>query len=304
MKYSIGVDIGGTKVAVAIVNETGVVVKQNIIPTDTTIFPEQMIQSIIKEIQIVIAQAEVPHEAILGIGIGSPGPLDSKNGVIICPPNLPSWRDVPIKESVEEELSYPVRLENDANAATLAEKWLGAGRQCDHVIYMTVSTGIGVGIITDGKLLHGQNGNAGDIGHMVMDPSFGRCTCGQWGCLEAIASGTAIAKQGSKLVGRTISSEHVFQLYYQNDPKIVTYIDRVFQFLGAACVTLVNTFDTEIIVMGGGVSKVGQPLFTAVQKYVSTYALNPKGRKTKIVPAELEQNAGVIGAASLWFETT
>ncbi|TQS74263.1 ROK family protein [Ornithinibacillus gellani] len=300
MLYTIGVDIGGTKVAIGVVESTGKVIEQSVIPTDLTITPYDMISRINREVNKVIQNANIPTQHIKGIGIGAPGPLDSKKGMITCPPNLPTWRDIPIKEWVEKEFDFPVRLENDANAAALAEKWIGAGQSCNHFIYMTVSTGIGSGIICDGKLLRGRKGNAGDIGHMVVDPSFGTCTCGQKGCLEMIASGTAISREGSKITGESLSTEEVFQLYDQGHPEIVPYLDSVIKVLGVACVSLINTFDTEKIIIGGGVSKVGVALFQPIRSYVQSYALNPDGRTTEIVPSKLEQNSGVVGAAALW----
>lgn len=304
MNYAIGVDIGGTKTAIAMVDNHGKIVCQDIILTNLEIPPKEMIAEIVQVIKNLIDDASIEPQQIAGIGIGSPGPLDSENGVIVCPPNLPDWTNIPMKQMVETALPYPVRLENDANAAALAERWLGAAQGCSEVVYMTVSTGIGAGIITGGKILHGKNGNAGDIGHTVVDPSFGPCTCGQDGCLEAIASGTAIAKHGSEVMGRRLDTEEVFNLYVQQEPKIVSLIDQVFKTLGIACVSLINTFDAEMIVIGGGVSKVGDPLFKAIREYTSKYALNPKGREAKVVPAMLEQNSGVIGAAGLWLHAT
>src|SRR5699024_3775390 len=146
------------------------------------------------------------------------------------------------------------------------------------------------GIIADGKLLHGVKGNAGDFGHTVVDPSFGLCRCGQYGCLEVAASGTAIARQGSAIMERDVSTKEVFELYAAGHTEIVKLIERVFRVLGVACVSLVNTFDTEKIVIGGGVSNVGDPMFRAIRDYVGTYALNPAGRKTEIVQAGLDQN--------------
>src|SRR5699024_2652687 len=245
MKNSIGVDIGGTKVAIGIVNETGLVKEQSIIPTDLSISPFDMISKINVEIKNIITQAGLKQEDITGIGIGARGPLDSKNGMILCPPNLPTWKDIPIQKWVEDEFSIPVKLEHDANAAALAEIWIGAGQKNDDFIYMTVSTGIGSGIILDGKLLLARKGNAGDVGHIVVDPLFGQCTCGQYGCLEWIASGTAISREGSKIMGETLSTKAVFELYEQRQPEIVTYIDSVINVLGEACANLINTFDTE-----------------------------------------------------------
>lgn|SRR5690606_24547478 len=183
MKYAIGVDIGGTKTAIAAVDERGVIVSQSVIPTNLQIRPQAMIAEIQQEISRVIEESGVLIEEIAGIGIGAPGPLDSKNGLISCPPNLPAWVDIPVRELIGRSFSVPVLLENDANAAALAEKWIGAAVENENFIYITVSTGIGAGIIAEGKLLKGLKGNAGDIGHMVIDPSFGECVCGQWGCL-------------------------------------------------------------------------------------------------------------------------
>lgn len=302
MKYSIGVDIGGTKVAMAMVNQNGEINEQNIIPTDLFISPQAMILRINNEIEQIFKNSKVPEKDIVGIGIGAPGPLDSKNGIITCPPNLKTWVDIPVQKLVQQSFSFPVRLENDASVASLAEKWIGAGQENENFVYITVSTGIGAGIIADGRLLRGLKGNAGDIGHTVVDPSFGQCTCGQYGCLEAIASGTAIAKRGTEIMGIDLSTKEIFNLYAEGNKKIVNLIESVFRVLGVACVNVINTFDTEKIVIGGGVSRVGDPLFKSIQNYVNQYALNPTGRETEIVPAKLEQSAGVVGAAALCFD--
>lgn len=301
MKYAIGVDIGGTKVAIAVVTEEGKIVSDTVIKTDLTIRPEAMIERICENIEEVLTESKVDRADIVGIGMGAPGPLDSKAGMITCPPNLKTWVDLPIKKLVEEQLSIPVTLENDANAAALAEKWVGAATDTENFAYVTISTGIGAGIVSEGKLLRGLKGNAGDIGHTVVDPSYGRCPCGQDGCLEWIASGTAIARQGSEILGYQASTKEIFERYEQGDADIVPFIDGILKVLGQACTTIVNTFDPEKIVIGGGVSKVGNTLFDPIRDYVSQKALNPTGRQTKIVPAKLDQSSGVIGAAALLF---
>lgn len=301
LNYSIGVDIGGTNVAIALVSEDGKVINDKLISTDQSISPETMIDRICTVITKIIEHTYVGLEKVKGIGIGSPGPLDSRNGLITCPPNLTSWKNVPILQIVENSLSMQVILENDANVAALAEKWVGAAQENDNFVYVTISTGIGSGIMMDGKLLRGLKGNAGDIGHTVIDPSFGSCICGQHGCLEAIASGAAIAHKGSAIIGEKISTKDVFLLYKKGHREIVHYIDYVFNILGMASVNIINTFDPEKIVIGGGVSKVGDILFNSIRSYVQQYALNPTGRNTEVVPAKLQQHSGVIGAAALLF---
>lgn len=303
MTYAIGVDIGGTKIAIGVVERTGRLIKQSVIPTDLSIPPFDMISKINSEIKYIIKKTNILVDDIKGIGIGAPGPLNSKSGIIICPPNLPTWLNIPIQKWVGNEFPFPVKLENDANAATLAEKWIGAGQGHDNFIYMTVSTGIGSGIISDGKLLRGRKGNAGDIGHMVVDPSYGKCTCGQYGCLEWIASGTAISREGSKIMDEPLSTKEIFELYKKDQPDIVSYINSVLDVLGKGCVTLINTFDTEKIIIGGGVSKVGNMLFNPIRRYVQSHALNPDGRNTEIVQSHLKQNSGVLGAAALWIDS-
>lgn len=301
MKYAIGVDIGGTKVAIAAVDEQGTIIHQTVIPTNLQLSPEAMIIEIQQEISKIIEKMDRLMDQLMGIGIGAPGPLDSKNGRISCPPNLKTWVDIPIRELIERSFAVPVLLENDANAAALAEKWIGAAAQTQNFVYITISTGIGAGIVADGKLLKGLKGNAGDIGHTVIDPSFGECICGQYGCLESIASGTAIAKRASEIIGENITAKEVFHLYQEGHPQLVPYMKTVFNVLGAASVSMINTFDPEKLVIGGGVSEFGEPMFESIRQYVRRYALNPTGRKTEIAAAKLGQHAGVIGAAALCF---
>lgn len=301
MKCAIGVDIGGTKVAVAAVKEQGEIISRSVISTNLRISPQEMIAEIQEEIQQVIEKSHVSIERFVGIGIGAPGPLDSKIGRITCPPNLQSWVDIPIRELISRSFPIPVFLENDANAAALAEKWIGAGVKDENFVYITVSTGIGAGIIADGQLLKGMKGNAGDIGHTVIDPSYGKCVCGQYGCLESIASGTAIAKRASEILGKNVTAKEVCFLYKEGHPKIVTYMEGVFKVLGIASVNLINTFDPGKLIFGGGVSEFGEPLFDSIRQYVRRYALNPAGRNTEIISAKLGSTAGVIGAAALCF---
>ena len=299
MAYAVGIDIGGTKVAIGIVGEEGQVCAQIVIPTDQDRTPAEMIDQICAQVECLVNQSGIAPADLLGIGIGAPGPLDKGRGLIACPPNLPGWIDVPIVETVQRKTLLPVVLENDANAAALAEKWIGAARDSEHFVYVTISTGIGAGLYLDGKLASGSRGNAGDIGHMVIDPAYGTCACGQKGCLEWIASGTAISRRGSELLGAPFTTQEIFERYRAGHAQVTALVHETFTAIGIGCVTLINLFDPERIVIGGGVSQVGAPLFQAVQQYVSRHALNPAGRQTIITPAQLRQNAGVIGAAAL-----
>lgn len=299
MSIAVGVDIGGTKTAIGLIDETGMIIAKETIRTELGVTPKEMTGRIADTIQSLIYHHAIESDRIKGIGIGAPGPLDPNNGKIICPPNLPGWEQFPVVEEMQRYFGLTIRMENDATAAALAEKWIGAARENDHFVFVTISTGIGAGIYSQGKLITGASGNAGDAGHMVIDPSAGKCVCGQYGCWEWVASGTAIARQAAEILQREVSSKEVFELASQGDTRMSELTERLYRYIGMGCVSLINLCDPEKVVIGGGVSQAGAPLFTAVQEYVSRFALNPSGKYTEVVPAKLQTNAGLIGAASL-----
>lgn len=299
MKFSVGIDIGGTKTAIGIVSEEGGVVVERVIHTDLTKTPQQMVRLMADVVIELQQKSSISDEQIIGVGIGIPGPLDAAAGKFSCPPNLPSWHNFEVAAEMRKHLKFPLQVQNDATSAALAEKWIGAAQSNDNFIYITISTGIGGGLFLDGKLFTGYRGNAGDIGHIVIDPSLGACICGQKGCFEWAASGTAIARQATVIRGQETSTKEAFELYAQKDSQITELVEQVFEYLGMGIVSLINTFDLEKVVIGGGVSQVGDPLFQAIRTYVRKYALSPVGKETEIVPTQLNQNAGLIGAAAL-----
>jgi glucokinase len=297
--YSVGIDIGGTKTAIGFVDEQGRAVRQQVIHTDLTKTPSQMVQQMADVVKQLQQACNIGDASIKGIGIGIPGPLDATAGKFSCPPNLPTWADFEVVAEFNKYLSFPMQLQNDATAAALAEKWVGAAQENDHFIYVTISTGIGAGLFLNGALFAGFRGNAGDVGHIVIDPSKGTCICGQKGCFEWVASGTAIARQASQIRGMETTTKEAFELYSLRDPQMTSLIEQTFEYIGMGAVSLINTFDPEKIVLGGGVSQVGEPLFNAVRTYVKQFALSPAGKQTLIVPAKCNQDAGFIGAAAL-----
>ena len=300
LRQAIGIDIGGTNIAVGLVDETGKVRAQQTLAMDHSVAPLVMIDRIEDLATGLMQQGTLTNVSLSGIGIGAPGPLDVHAGLITCPPNLPKWRQVPIVAEFEQRFGVPVALANDANAATLGEKWVGAAQGNNHFVCMTIGTGIGAGIFLNGVLLHGATGNAGELGHIMLNPNTERtCVCGQKGCFEWYASGTAIARRASVLLGQTLTAREVFDLYKSGQAAIVSLVEEVFHYIGAACVTLINLLDPEKIIIGGGVAEIGEPLFAVVRDYVSKYPLNPAGRQVEIAPAGLRTNAGIIGAASL-----
>ncbi|WP_054023417.1 ROK family protein [Bacillus sp. FJAT-28004] len=291
MSIAIGIDIGGTKIAFGFVDEQGNVIAKGSLKTDLQIAPADMLAQVADAVKQLAEQNGLSLETLKGVGVGAPGPLNTIKGELTCPPNLKSWWGFPVVETLKSHLPLPIKMENDATAAALAEKWVGAAQDSEHFIFITISTGIGAGIFMHGKLLTGSTGNAGDAGFMIMDQAGT-----PW---EVVASGTAVARQATELLGRDVSSKEAFELAAQGDPQMSELVNSVFKTIGMGCVSLINILDPNKIVIGGGVSQVGESLFAAVRDYVSKNALNPSGRETAIVPALLQQDAGLIGAAAL-----
>ncbi|MHA6483063.1 ROK family protein [Paenibacillus sp. strain BS8-2] len=296
---AVGIDIGGTKIAVGLIDDRGEVLIKRSLKTDLSLTPGDMLGQVADVVQALADEQRVALHELKGIGVGAPGPLNTRTGRLTCPPNLKSWWDYPIVDRLGELLPLPIKMENDATAATLAEKWVGAAQEEDHFVFITISTGIGAGIYLHGKLISGSTGNAGDAGFMIVHPQGPIKSDEASGYWELLASGTAIARQSSELLGREVTSKEAFELAAQGDPQIAPLIERVFTYIGMGCVSLINLLDPSKIVIGGGVSQVGEPLFAAVRQYVAAHALNPSGRETLIVPAKLQQDAGLIGAAAL-----
>jgi glucokinase len=219
--------------------------------------------------------------------------LNPKTGVVLNPPNLPAWRNVPLAELVSRRFGLPCCVENDANAAGLAEYRFGAARGCASVFYITFSTGIGTGIILDGRIYHGKNGAAAEGGHVTVDYRSGTlCNCGVPGCIEALASGTAIAAR----TGR--STEELGRAVAAGDPRALGVLEEICEVFGAWLGGMISVLDPDIIVIGGGVSRIGAPLFEGLRRIVPTKTINQFAAQTPIVPAQLAENVGILGAAS------
>lgn len=297
--YAIGIDIGGTKVAIGLVDSQGRIHAEKTIKMDQTSPPVEMVGEMIDSIRELLLSYGIDETELKGIGIGAPGPLNPNKGVIICPPNLPRWNDFHLVDEIKKYIDLPIQLENDASAAAVAEKWIGAAQNDDFFVYLTISTGIGAGIFLNGKLVTGRTGNAGEVGHIVLDASKEKCACGQRGCWGSLASGAAIARRASRITGSPVTTAEAIDLAKQGDPKMALLIEETFEYIGMGCVAVINSFDPGKLVIGGGVIQAGDFLFTTIRDYVSKYALNPSGRKTEMVPAELGQMSGLIGAAGL-----
>jgi len=310
----IGIDLGGTKIATALVDGAGAILAYDYRETLGEEGPEAVVARMADAARAVMAEAAVDPAQVAAVGIGSPGPLDIEAGVVLDTPNLPGWEYVPLTQPIEEALGIKTFLENDANAAALGEHRFGAGRGTQHMIYVTVSTGIGGGLILDGKLYHGFNGMAGEIGHVTILPGGPLCGCGNRGHLEAVSAGPAIARQARERVARgaptlivnlaegdpaRITARLVAEAASQGDAVAQEILAEAMEYLGIAMANYVNIFNPRVIVIGGGLSNIGDALFEPVRRIIEERAFPVPAQSVRVVPAELGDKVGVLGAAAV-----
>ena len=314
-KKIIGIDLGGTSVKFAILTQEGEIqekwsIKTNILDEGSHIVPD-----IIASIQHRLELLNLSAEDFIGIGMGSPGAVDRFEGTVVGAYNL-NWKTVqPIKKDIESALGISFFIDNDANVAALGERWKGAGENQPDVVFMTLGTGVGGGIVAEGKLLHGAGGVAGELGHITVD--FDRpfdCTCGKKGCLETVASATGIVNltrryadeyagdaELKRLIddGEDVTAKTVFDLAKDGDELALIVYRHFSQYLGIACANIASVLNPANIVIGGGVSAAGQFLLDGVQKVFDENTFPQVRTSTQLVLANLGNDAGVIGAASL-----
>jgi len=251
---------------------------------------------------------------ISGIGICAPGPLDPRTGVVINPPNLPGWRNFPLAAEVGKAYRLPVRVDNDGNAAALAEALWGAGRGYQNVFYATLGTGIGTGIVFDGRIYHGRTGAAAEGGHVTIDYRGPRCKCGKLGCIEILASGTAIARRASEKIaaGRSsaileragghldrITGEMVGQAYLAGDSLAKEILQETAMFLTVWLGTIVDLLEPDVMIAGGGVAAMLQPLLGEIHDQLPRWSVNSRVQEIPLVIAHYGADAGIAGGAAL-----
>ena len=309
MKQLIGVDLGGTRLRAVRMNTEGHIFQHRSVATVATAGPNEVISHIVSLIEQVIG--DVSHAEILGVGVGAPGPLDPFEGIVLHAPTLQGWVNVPLRALLQEHTGLPVILNNDGNAAALGEWYFGSGRGCQDFIYVTVSTGIGGGIIANGQLLLGRKGMAGEVGHMHIQPDGPVCSCGQTGCWESLASGTALARfavqalhQGTPSLLHDcatkgpVTAKDVFTAAVQGDALAQDLLRREGEFLGMGLVNLLHLFSPERITLGGGVSQRMGWLEPHIHRVIAARVM-PSYRDVPIQYAHHGEQAGVIGAATL-----
>jgi glucokinase len=317
--FAIGVDIGGTKVAAGLVDGGGEIRCQTRAPMVATGAAAAGLDAVTSAIQSVVAQSARESNSagmIRGIGICSPGPLDPKTGIVINPPNLPCWRNFPLAPEVAKVYRVPVKVDNDANAAALAEVRWGAGRGYRYVFYATIGTGIGTGIVFDGRIYHGKTGAAGEGGHVSIDYRGPRCGCGKLGCIEAFASGPAIAKRArTKLTANpnvsssmldlaggnidAVTSEMVGQAHAAGDVIAGEVLLETVELLTIWLGNMVDLLDPDVIIVGGGVAAMMRPFFDDIKRDLPKWCINSGVRDIPLLMARYGADAGIAGGAAL-----
>lgn len=306
---AIGIDLGGTQLRAALVDRAGVIVGRAADATDVGGGPEAIVGQMMR---LCAAIGVGEHAArIAGVGVSAPGPLDSEAGTIIAIPTLPGWEEFPLAATLAGKFGLPVVVENDGIAAANGEWRFGSARGLDHFVYVTVSTGIGGGVVVDGRLLHGRRGLAGHVGHMVIAPDGPVCSCGARGCFEALASGSALARAGREAAAMepdsALAREHpaaaltgrdVVEAARKGDRTALGLLEREANWLGTGFASLAHLYSPQAIVMGGGVSQAFDLLETGIAATFRSTAM-PPFRDVAIVTATLGDNAGLAGAAAL-----
>ncbi|HFE9473882.1 TPA: ROK family glucokinase [Streptococcus agalactiae] len=314
-KKLLGIDLGGTTIKFGILTLEGEVQEKWAIETNTLENGRHIVSNIVESLKHRLSLYGLTKDDFLGIGMGSPGAVDRTSKTVTGAFNL-NWADTQeVGSVIEKEVGIPFFIDNDANVAALGERWVGAGANNPDVVFVTLGTGVGGGVIADGNLIHGVAGAGGEIGHMIVDPENGfTCTCGNKGCLETVASATGVVRvarqlaeqyEGSSAIkaaidnGDTVTSKDIFIAAEDGDKFANSVVERVSRYLGLAAANISNILNPDSVVIGGGVSAAGEFLRSRVEKYFVTFAFPQVKKSTKIKIAELGNDAGIIGAASL-----
>ncbi len=315
-RFAIGVDLGGTNLRVAAINENGGLFDQVNLLTEVEKGREDVVDRLSSGILQLVERWKNVYQ-LAGIGVGIPGIIRMKEGVLVASPNLPGWENFNIRAQIARRLNSPFYLENDANAAALGEKWIGSGRNCDHLCFLTMGTGIGGGLILNGRIWHGVAGMAAELGHVTIHPEGRPCKCGSRGCLEAYAAASAVVVAAKELLeeqkaspglqklaasGTTLTSALIHQLARQGDASAQAIFQEVGKALGIAIANFTNIFDIDTFVLGGGAvdawDAFEKSMFEEVPKRSYVFRNDPR----RILKSHLGNQAGIFGAAYLAFQ--
>lgn len=325
-KFALGVDIGGTKVAAGLVDSSGAILFQTRVPMPSRGTAEAGFAAVESAIQAVFAAHPHARSSLAGIGICAPGPLDPRTGVILNPPNVPCWRNFPLASEIQRVFGLAAKVDNDGNAAGLAEAIWGAGVGYGNVFYATLGTGIGTGIIFDKRIYHGRTGSAAEGGHLSIDYRGPRCGCGKPGCIEALASGSAIARRARERIvaashrkavhgespsskasmlalargdAKVISAEIVAEAFRQGDPLAAEVLQETAGFLAIWAGNVIDLLEPDIFIFGGGVARIMSEFLPRIVEQLPKWCVNSRCGEIPLVLAKYADDAGIAGAAAL-----
>ncbi|MBI5779080.1 MAG: ROK family protein [Planctomycetes bacterium] len=315
-KFAIGIDLGGSHITAALVDQNGHIKARKKVSFSKAPNGKQGIRLIAQLVNQVIRHSSfVIRHSVRGVGLACPGSIDAERGIILADsPNLIGWKGTKVKQELEKALKIPVFIDNDANLAGWGEKCWGAGKKATNLICLTLGTGVGGGIIIDNQIYRGSHFYAAEIGHMNVDPNGPDCSCGKPGHLEALVSAPAIVERYALCVGRyalgvrtqdvgrkthDITAKTIFDKARKGDKLAREVVQDTAHYLGLACASLINIFDPEMVVIGGGVAQAGEILFKPLRQVVKASIMKHPYRKPLIVPAKLGEDAGLLGAAAL-----
>lgn len=311
-KFRIGVDVGGTNIKLALVDNQGNISFSDTIPTRAEMGYEYTVNAMIEAIRNIINNSKISSGSVEGIGFGFPGQIDYTNGIVRHTTNIPGWDDIPLSKIIEKEFNIPTRIDNDVRCATIGEFYYGAGKGCQNLVCITVGTGIGGGIILNGKIIRGASNSAGEIGHMKLNMNDGPlCGCGDRGCFEAFVSGPSIVSMAQEYISGGKSTKYrelanpditpyiVAQAANQGDAVAKRIFTIMGEYLGIGLANTVNLLNPEKIIIGGGVAEAGDVLFDPIRETINKRALAISAEAVQIVPAQLGNTAGLIGASLL-----
>lgn len=310
--FFLGIDLGGTRIKAGVVDDKGRKIRAiDPIPTEASRGPEVGLENLARAGRTAVEESGVGWDAIAGVGLGSPGTMDIRAGLLLDPPNLPGWVDWPIRQRLAERLGKPTVLQNDANAAAYGEYWVGAGSSVRSLVMFTLGTGIGCGVVDEGRIVEGRHSHGAECGHIIIQMEGGRlCSCGRTGHLEAYASATALVKRaveaieaepGSALKAAhdrgMLSSKAINDAAEAGDPLALRLMDETARYLAVGAACLMHTIDPDLVLFGGGMIAAGPKLLDAIRSYILKLAFPIPARETRVEYAGLGDDAGFIGAA-------
>jgi len=298
-KFIIAIDLGGTNLKCALLDRNLKIKAKSSFSTKSFDNQYKLVQGITDAVGSLILKQRLNCSAILGVGIGVPGPVDTSRGIVHFLPNIPGWKEVKLKKILEQKIKLPVFIDNDAKLMTLAEHKAGAAKNYKNVLCLTLGTGVGGGLIINNLLYRGLDNAAGEVGHFPLNEKGPLCGCGARGCLETYVGNNRIIKAARKLFGPKITLEKVSALAGQNNLKAINFWSQVGKRLGLALSGIVNLLNLDLIVIGGGVSSAGNVLFEEIRRTILIRAMRVQAKRVKVLEAKLGIDAGIIGAGYL-----